>query len=470
MLYQSEAGDFALALAGDAMVSRRLSTYDEPDYLRLVDLIRGCDAAFCNLEMPIHDYNQAPNLAEGTHMASDPRAGQELRWMGINLVSTANNHIYDYGEGGVLATQRKLTEAGIVYAGTGRNLSEARAPGYLETRNGRVALLAAASYFPPWGKAGEQRRDFQGRTGLSFLRHHTVHTVDSRAFEELQRVSASLGLEEIKARRSSFFSSADKYNRFESGSSRKELYLEPSIGLQLRDFPEVRFAAGDRFSCSTGVHPPDAEDILRWVRDARRQADWVVFSLHTHEGAFPVAGDSRAVTTTGLRDIPAEFVSAFSHACIEAGADVFVAHGPHLLRGIEIYRGKPVFYCLSEFVFQIETIRWVPVEDYERYGLGHEATPADYFDARSGGDKANFSGDPSFWGSVVAVCRFQGGKLEQIELHPIDLGHGRPRMQRGRPLLARGPSAGRVIKHLRGLSRPYGARITRDHGTWVVRP
>ncbi len=45
---------------------------------------------------------------------------------------------------------------------------------------------------------------------------------------------------------------------------------------------------------------------------------------------------------------------------IDAGADVFVGHGPHVLRGIEIYKGKPIFYSLSNFIFQNETVLRMP--------------------------------------------------------------------------------------------------------------
>ncbi|MBI4334120.1 MAG: CapA family protein [Chloroflexi bacterium] len=465
MLYQSESGDLTLALTGDAMVSRRLSLYQEPAYLELVKLLQGADAAFCNMEMPVHDYDLPPNFTSGTHMTSDPRAAEDLRWMGINLASTANNHIYDYGDGSVYSTQRKLAEAGIACAGTGRNLSEARSPAYLDTRNGRVALLAATSYYPEWGKAGEQRPDFQGRPGLSFLRHEVIHTVDEAVFRELKRASENLGLEMMKGHRSAFGAFAGQY-----ASREDEFRFVTSFKVSPYDFEDVKFVLGNGFKTTTRPYAGDVEDILRWVRDARRQADWVVFSLHGHEGAYPVMPETRPVGLQGLRDVPADFVRQFARTCIEEGVDVFVGHGPHLLRGIEIYKGKPIFYSLGEFVFQIETVRWLPATDYEQYGLKPTATPADFFDARSGKDTRSFAAESIFWRSAIALCRFSGGALDRIELHPVDLGRGRPRAQRGRPMLAREPVASEVVKQLKELSRPYGTDIVKEQGTWVIRP
>lgn len=37
---------------------------------------------------------------------------------------------------------------------------------------------------------------------------------------------------------------------------------------------------------------------------------------------------------------------------IDAAADVVVGHGPHVLRGIEVYKGRPIFYSLANFIFE----------------------------------------------------------------------------------------------------------------------
>jgi poly-gamma-glutamate synthesis protein (capsule biosynthesis protein) len=464
MLYQSEGGEFNIALAGDAMVAQRLSVFDEPKYKGLIKLFNDADAAFCNLEMPIHNYEYPHGFMHGTFMASHPLAIKELKWMGINMMSTANSHTFDYGVEGMLSTVRKLEEAEMVHAGAGRTLSEARAPGYLDTRNGRVALLsvASSSSSAEWGKAGEQGPDIQGRPGVSFLRYQTIHTVDSQSFEELKRISEKLGLEHTKAERSIFGFLGESYETAE-----REFYFTTFFSFnQLEDFEGVKFVEGDRFGTTTKVHTPDLQDILRWVRDARRQADWVVISLHAHEGGVAtVDGNLR-----WRRDIPADFLKDFAHACIDAGVDVVVGHGPHILRGIEIYKGKPIFYSLGELVLQNETVRWLPIEAYRRKGLGPESTPADFFDARSAKDTKGMPINPRMWRSVVPLCRFGGGALKKIELYPIDLGYGRRRSQRGRPLLADEPVAEAVINDLKELSKPFGTQITKENERWVISP
>ncbi|MFQ6053409.1 MAG: CapA family protein, partial [Candidatus Bathyarchaeia archaeon] len=102
--------------------------------LEMVDLIRSADVAFTNLEMLLHDYEGYP-AAEcgGTYTRADPSMIEELKWMGYDIVSTANNHSLDYMYGGLFKTIEHLDAAGVPHAGTGRDLAEARQPAYQET-------------------------------------------------------------------------------------------------------------------------------------------------------------------------------------------------------------------------------------------------------------------------------------------------------------------------------------------------
>ncbi|MET0586739.1 MAG: CapA family protein, partial [Candidatus Binatia bacterium] len=52
-----------------------------------------------------------------------------------------------------------------------------------------------------------------------------------------------------------------------------------------------------------------------------------------------------------------DFVRDFARRCIDAGADVFATHGPHILMRIEIYHRKPIFYSLGNLIMQNDTLR-----------------------------------------------------------------------------------------------------------------
>jgi poly-gamma-glutamate capsule biosynthesis protein CapA/YwtB (metallophosphatase superfamily) len=418
-------GEMTLALAGDAIITRQLSVFDEPEFLALRDLVQGATAAFVNLEILFHNFEPdiiPASASGGTYMQADPAIAKELVWMGFDMVSMANNHTGDYGVEGLRSTTRAVEAVGLMHAGTGENLAEARAPGYLETPGGRVALLSAASTFPDGSRAGRQRKDVRGRPGLGPIRFNTVYQITQGQMDALRSY------------------------REGTGSSRGE-------SDRLRLFGQS-FQVGDEYRSLTTANERDLAEIVASVEEAKRQANFVIFSAHSHESGR-------------TNNYPADFLVTVAHAVIDAGADIFLAHGPHVLRGIEIYKGKPIFYSLGDFLFQNETVPRQPADNYERYGLGPEAVAPDFFDARQ--RTGGFPSRPQIWESFVAMVRFQDGELAGVELHPITLGHGLDRPQRGRPLLATGELAMKIIDETREYSQPFGTEIVFENGIGVIR-
>jgi poly-gamma-glutamate synthesis protein (capsule biosynthesis protein) len=226
-----------------------------------------------------------------------------------------------------------------------------------------------------------------------------------------------------------------------------------------------RYVLDKGFSISTKANARDLEDNLRWIREARRQADWVVVSAHCHEfgGETLLTARSR-----GELEETADFFTDFARQAIDTGADVFVGHGSHFPMGVEIYQDRPIFYSVGNFVFQNETVGFFPADAYERFDLDLRATPADFLDARTSGGKKGHPSDPAYWENMFAVCYFDKKKLKEIKIFPIDQGFGRPRPQRGRPLLAEGEVANRVIERVTRLSRRYGTKISNRDGVAVI--
>lgn len=421
-------GNITMALTGDAIITRRLSTYNEPEFQRMLETIRKADAAFTNLEILLHQYEPEvipASQSGGTYMAAHPQMAKELAWAGFDIVSRANNHTMDYSVGGMRATTRAVEEAGLVHAGVGENLAQARAPGYLETPAGRVAMISIASTFADHMRAGSQRMDLRGRPGLSPLRFSTTYVLPPAEMEALRGVREKLGMR-----------------------GREEADRLSFLG--------GNFQRGDTPRTITRADPADLAEITASVKDAKRQANWVIVSSHSHEGAEN-------------REVPAQFVVEAAHAVIDAGADVFVAHGPHVLRGIEIYKGKPIFYSLGNFIFQNETVEFQPADNYEGQGLSATALPSEFFDTREQRSGGGWPADPMYWEAVVAVPTFRAGKLAEVLLYPVTLGHGLQRPQRGRPMLA-GPELGRkIIGDLQRMSEPFGTRIEFVNGVGRIR-
>lgn len=406
----------------------RVSCYREPDFLEVFDIIRKQTVGFTNLEVLLNDWQGIPAAdSGGTYAGAPTYLVEDLKWMGFGAVSRANNHSLDYSYEGLRITTETLNRAGICHAGVGETLGEARSPAYLETEAGRVAILSGSSSFAPWGRAGHSRPDFQGRPGLSPLRYSTYFNVSKEHIDALKSIEDAVGLTKVKeAARKSWWGRADKEGEL--------------------TFNGVRFVTSDTPGLHTEPNGGDVQEITKWVRDARRQADWVFYTLHAHEAHLE-------------REVPAEFVVKFARACVDAGADGFIGHGPHVLRGIEIYKGKPILYSLGNFIFQNDLIKKHPQEIYEKTGLSFEHTPADMYDTRSRNDTVSFPADVAYWESVLAVMDYQNGALKTLEIYPLYLGWDKPRSQRGRPVLARGEIAARILGRMQRLSEPFGTTI-----------
>ena len=449
MLYDAESGDFVLGLLGDVMPTRRLTVFSEERYLKLKETLASADATFANLETTVHEYLQGHHgISSGTYMTTEPQLLDELKWLGVSFVSCANNHAFDYGEEGVLATIRYLDAARIPHAGTGRNLGEARSPAYVDTPRGRVALIAATATFSPASIAGEQRPDVSGRPGINPLRHSVRYVVDPKSLEELRVIGAGLGFDAARERRR------------RQGEASAKVEKNPEY-----EFGRLRFVAGEGFAIQTVSHARDLQENLRQVEEARRMADWVVVSLHCHELGGPNL--LTAQVRSELEDM-ADFSVEFAHRVIDAGADLFVGHGPQVPLGVELYRDRPILYSLGSTIFELETPRFLPQEAYARFGLGSDAGPADFADARYQNDTVGHPSDPANWKQVFASCEFRSKKLARIDLYPLDLGFGKPRWQRGRPMFADPHLGEEIITRVARLSRKYGTDVSDGHGVILL--
>lgn len=441
-MYGTEGKDFTLAAVGDAIVTRKFSVYEKPRFRKLIDTIRDADASFANLEVLLHDYEGYPaSRSGGTYMRAPPWVADELDWAGFDFVAAATNHVGDFSHGGMTATMDVLEDRNMAYAGVGRNLADARAPAYIDTPSGRVALVAACTTIVPGSDAGEQLADMRGRPGLSPLRLETRYTVPESVHDSLVDLSRNLGLEAIKERR-------ERLGFPVPGEDTDAFTL-----MNISGETDLDFEVDEEYAVRREVNEDDAVAIRRQIAAARRQADWVVVSLHVHEGRGGFINDD---------SVPA-FLEAFSHDCIDNGADAFIGHGPHVLRGIELYDGAPIFYSLGNFFMQNETVTRLPAKIYDRYDLDPtESLPADLFDERVRDvdeNRIGFLADRSFWESVLPVCEYEDGLLKTIRLYPLELGYEQPRPRRGRPVLADGETAERILESVRDLSDPYGTTI-----------
>ncbi|NYV72910.1 CapA family protein [Streptomyces sp. UH6] len=416
-------GAFTLALVGDLIYLREASPTIVRRAPELVAALAAADLAFGNLETTLLDletFTGAPQAESGgTWLHATPSIADDLRTLGFDLVSLANNHSSDWGAEGLTSTIESLDRAGLGHAGAGRTMRAARAPRYLELPNGRVALVAATSTFTSMAPAADPLGSVPGRPGVSALPVTPVPRVGEEAFAALRSIAGSM--------RSHWNRDLGETVMLLRTPFRKDPSLPPGgLGLDWRVDPSAR------------------TEVLRSVRQAHQNANFVIFSLHTHEPS----NDSLD---------PAGFVPAFARDAIDAGANVVVCHGPHQLRGIEIYRDAPIFYSLGNFAMMSNTLEAVPRETYDSCAVDPHAdvTPAEMMTARNRGA----FGGAEMYESVLALPRFTDGRLVDLELLPLDLGTDQQGISRGVPHVAADDVAARIAERLHALSEGFGTDI-----------
>jgi poly-gamma-glutamate capsule biosynthesis protein CapA/YwtB (metallophosphatase superfamily) len=429
------AGTLTLVGAGDCILSRRVRDLKDPDFVALVELVRGADCAWGNCETVIGrggDLYPAYKFID-LHVIADPWVADELRWMGFKLMGTANNHTGDFGDRGLVSTLENLDRAGIAHAGSGLDLDQAALPGFADSAAGRVGLVSCASTFPSYFAAGPANPLVKGRPGLNPLRVKDQVVLDEVTFHRLQaarKVLADLGAEQ---------------------DYRDLLPTLPPPDPRKLDFGEMTIVSGDGTDYQSTADPLDVKRITAAIALARGTSRVVIASIHAHEARHKL-------------EISDLFLQPFARATIDAGADVYFSSGPHVLRGIEIYKGRPIFYSLSNFFFQGETSRYAPAEDYAGVGLDiHTADPAAIL------RRVGFARQRRFWQSVLPRLTFERDRLTAVELFPLTLGFDNPPYQRGTPRLARGPEAAAILGTVAALSLPYGTVIDIQEGVGRIR-
>jgi poly-gamma-glutamate capsule biosynthesis protein CapA/YwtB (metallophosphatase superfamily) len=251
--------DFSLAVVGDLIISRPLSQSAErlPGFAAVLDILHGADVSAGNMESTIFDarsFKGAPYSWDGDWTNSSlPQVAKDLRAMGFTLVSRANNHALDWGLEGMRETTRHFDDAGIVHAGVGEDRGPAAAPSYLETPKGRIAVVSIASTFRPTTEALPAQDAAPGRPGLNALHVSQTIRVPSSAMQSLASVDCTL----------------------------HSLHCH-EIPESLKLFDQ-EYRIGPTFAYEYTMDPEDLGIILRAIRPARQNADFVVVALHSHE-------------------------------------------------------------------------------------------------------------------------------------------------------------------------------------------
>ncbi len=110
---------------------------------KLVEIIKNCDIGVCNFEAPIKHKHMSPIKKAGPYLYQSRESIRYLKEAGFNFLSLANNHIYDYGQHGLVETIQELKKNGVSFIGAGVDFNEAYKTKVIEKDGLKVGLIAA---------------------------------------------------------------------------------------------------------------------------------------------------------------------------------------------------------------------------------------------------------------------------------------------------------------------------------------
>ena len=187
-------GPFALTAVGDLILRTPIAQLADPAFQNLVKHIRDADVGFANMEGPLIDQDNYPYSIGGVGFGGAPKSAlATIKSMGVKIMGTANNMQMDADITGMLETIRMLNEGGIAYAGTGRNLEEARSARFLGTPKGVVGLVSAWSMDSARGDGATYRiGNSGGHPGLNALHVTMQGVVTAEQMEQLRKIRDSI--------------------------------------------------------------------------------------------------------------------------------------------------------------------------------------------------------------------------------------------------------------------------------------
>lgn len=489
---------FSVASVGDLLQFQPFAISNDPDVRAVLDRLQQADVTTGDFENEIMDFDRFGHA--GLNLATKEVA-DDWKLMGIDLVSRANNK--DPRAPGIWEDLAQVERVGIIHAGIARSLPEARMGRFVATPKGLVGFVGVYAL-------GGLEACCAGGTLVRVTPEQLagVRAIKQSILARRDEVEIPVELPrpddagEAQLFGLTFTSAAVPADTpvvkpalypgdGEPGSDdgvRNMLHVTQYHGVtapQLALLREITGQPGEgdlkawgtqfRLMDRPGEHSfdmdaADLREILTQYRTAKQASDLLVTNVHWHQNRYDFQRYS-------FDHFPADFQIRFAHAAIDQGVDVFVAQGVHTMKGVEIYKGKPIFYGTSNFIFQ-SAIMPMPKGRYPgrkpedaAHGPFRESLEAN----AKGGEIVGEHEYQGFWQlkptleSFVAETRFEAGKLKQVRLIPVDLGQTpRPGSQVGIPRRPAPEVARKILAELAEYSKPFGTVIAVRNGIGII--
>ena len=422
---------------GDALFVARFPNYYDSQKKEISNFINSHDLKITNLETNLSDFGSFGNSYSGGTWINTPKEYfADLRSLGFNFYGNANNHCMDYSYKAMLSTVDYLDELGLAHAGTGRDLDQAEKPAILELNGKKVAVFAIDASFNPASKAGRATKYFEGRPGVNYLRHSESFKITQSQMDTLKEIAKDTGI---------------NYNRDFNIATGYELPCPEGVFV----LGKTTFTVKD--APQTKCNEKDKQRLITLIKKAKQENDYVFVQIHCHDD-----------DNTSHANAP-EYLEEFCRACIDNGVSAIFGGGCHELRGIEMYKGKPIFYSLGDFIYQGPQVEYLPADFMEQYGVDIYAEAKEALNVRSRNGKVGLHLNKENYLSILPSLEFDGEDLVSIKLLPIGLNFDKKDLLNGLPMVAQQAESEEILNVLNKISVKYGTIFDLKNGYIIIK-
>ena len=404
---------------GDAILLERFR--ENYDVTAIKEIMKEADVRLFNLENVLSDRPiYASSYCGGTWLLAKEDTLDDTLRFGFNGCSFANNHTMDFSYDGMFDTLNAAKKRGLPICGAGKDLEEAAAYTVIDTDNGKCALISICATFNDAARAGNPSDYLSGRPGLNPLRFSIEYHITSEHMKALKEMSAGT---HIDGRR----------NRSRMGGY-TPMPPEGCFG-----FGEYNFKESDTEGKFSKVNAIDMARTENEIKKALNECENVIVNIHSHE----IKHDTD--------DEPDDFLIEFCRKCIDAGASAVIGTGTHQLKAVEIYKGKPIFYSLGNFIFQSDMVFCMPDDFREKYKMPYGLTAREQISERAKLGNGGLHSDVNNFRSLMPFMTFEDGNLTELVLYPLRLD-----MHTGLPALADEEEAKIIYDYLFERNKQFG--------------
>ena len=407
---------------GDAILLEKFP--ESYDVNPIKEIVEKADAKLFNLENVLSDRRiYASSYCGGTWLLAKEDTLDDTLRFGFNGCSFANNHTMDFSYEGLFDTLNAAKKRNLPICGAGKDLEEASDYAVIETENGKCAIISICATFNDAARAGYASDYLVGRPGLNPLRFSIEYHITPEHMKALKEMSAGT---HIDGRR----------NRSRMGGY-TPMPPEGCFG-----FGEYNFRESEMEGKFSKVNAVDMARTENTIKKALEECENVIVSIHSHE----IKHDTD--------DEPDDFLIEFCRKCIDCGASAVIGTGTHQLKAVEIYKEKPIFYSLGNFIFQSDMVFCMPDDFREKYKMPYGLTAREQIVERAKLGNGGLHNDVNNFRSLMPFMTFEDGKLTDLKLYPLRLD-----MHTGFPALADENETKIIHDYLCDRNKQFGTKI-----------